>query len=226
MKKIVFVFCLLFALHTGFAQDKKVQISLRLAPNLSFTSITPGSSWSGSSKGSTGFRVMFGPSFDFFFAENYAFSTGLWYNVKAGNINAVYRSIPTDEPVETTVSYNLQYLTIPATIKLYTNEIMPDVRMYFQVGGTVDFKLAEKRKGGDEIKDLSGFTPGGKIFNSLNVGPYLGVGGELVLSSSNTVFAGINYSRGVIPIGGNNVADNGNLKPQSAQLALEVGLKF
>jgi hypothetical protein len=223
MKKIVLTIVTLLAFYTGFAQDKKVQIGLRLAPNISFTSLTDGSAWKDSQKGSSGLRLMFGPTFDIFFGENYAFATGLWYNVKAMNLDTKF-AYASGAPASSNVKYNLQYLTIPATIKLYTNEVMDDVRVYFQVGGTLDFKLAEKLKGGTWPPNSANTDE--KYVKPLNVGPYLGVGGELVLSSSNTVFAGLNYSRGVLPLLDNSVQFNDGLKTQTGQFALEVGLKF
>jgi hypothetical protein len=209
MKKIFFSFAFLLSV-SAFSQ---VKIGLRLAPNFSSTSVNSSGVYAGFKPGSTGFRLMFGPNFDFFFQENYAFSTGLWYNVKASNIKA-----PTGEEAK----FNVQYLTIPATIKLYTNEITTDVRIYFQVGGTIDIKLSEKSK--NDVGKL--FSDGKKIYRPINVGPYLGVGAELVLSTSNTVFAGINYSRGVIANFNDNVGDNSSIKTQTGQLALEIGLKF
>jgi hypothetical protein len=37
-------------------------------------------------------------------------------------------------------------IQVPVGVKLYTNEVAPDIRVYFQLGGTLDFKLAEKAK--------------------------------------------------------------------------------
>ncbi|MBC8111790.1 MAG: PorT family protein [Verrucomicrobia bacterium] len=221
MKKIIFL-CLFLSLSLfAVAQDSNVKIALRLAPNLSFTGVTPeaGGYYDGSESAGTGFKIAFGPSFDFFFQENYAFSTGLWYNVKSSNVRFVQN--PTAPEPQSTVEskYNLQYVTIPATIKLFTNEVADDLRIYFQVGGTIDIKLSEKNKN----NVVFGTKP---LYKPVNIGPYLGIGAELVISEANIAFAGLNYSRGILQTLTNNIEFDDNIKTQTSQFALEFGLKF
>ena len=40
-------------------------------------------------------------------------------------------------------AYRLHYLQIPIALKLFTNEVALDTRVYFQVGLTADVKLLE-----------------------------------------------------------------------------------
>ncbi len=217
MKKILIPILFIIGVYSAsFAQDKKVRIGLRLAPSINMTGVTtdfPSSSNVGTiSSGSKPMTLQFGPTFDFFFGENYAFGTGLWYNVKSFSLKG-----DTGDQIK----INAQSISIPLTLKLYTNEIASDLRLYFQLGAVVDVKLAEKYKN----QDTKDFASSGKVIKPVNIGPYLGIGAEYVLSSSNSLFAGINYNRGVIQQFNHDYTFS-HLKVHSSQLALEIGLKF
>lgn len=94
-----------------------------------------------------------GAFFDYFLGENYAFSSGISYAMKGGYIeydweDETQKFMVTDENVKpggTKITrFVLQYLEIPVTVKLYTNEISTDMRLYFQVGVSGNILLAAK----------------------------------------------------------------------------------
>jgi len=213
---------------------KPVQLSLRFAPGLAFNSAQSEGSASSITHAGPAVRLSGGLSADIFMAETYAFSTGLWYTIKRSAFENM--PFPTSSPSTTpnnVSEYNLQYLQVPVSLKLFTNEISPDMRAYFQVGGTLDIKLAEKAKSlGENAVYQRAREQGAKVYKPLDVGILLGAGIELRVTEHNSVFAGLTYNRGVINVlrdglkddSGNSYQDQ--IKSLNSLLSLEVGLKF
>jgi len=125
---------------------------------------------------------------DYFIKPSYAFSSGIFYTVKKANVNA--------GRMLGTVNWNLQQIQVPATIKLYTNELVPDVKVYFQLGGCLDFVVAQKKKSIKPIAPAVDFD--GAPFKAVDVSIILGAGAEYRLAESTTVFGGVSYNRGLL----------------------------
>jgi hypothetical protein len=210
-----------------------IQLSIRFAPGLTFNSAQVDGALPITHQG-TAVRLSGGLSLDMFVAENYAFSTGLWYTIK----RSAFKNVPF--PTNNTGSsplgisdYNLQYLQVPVSLKLFTNEVVTDTRVYFQLGGTFDVKLAEKVKmqaenafyQRAEVQDT-------KIYKPLDVGLLLGAGVEMRLSEHNSAFVGLTYNRGLINALRSGLKDdagasyNDQMKTLNSLLSLELGLKF
>lgn len=224
MKKIVLLalfFCLAFS---GFSQ---VRLGLRLAPNISFNSVNSEGNFNNVTSDGSALRFSAGPIADFFFSNNYAFSTGLWYTVKRVGISGTIAD-GTSTPAKSL--YNLQYLQIPLSIKLYTNEVAPDLRVYFQVGGTLDFKIAEKQKEeGDNFLYNRSQADDKRAFKPIDAGILLGGGIELIMGENTAVFGGLNYNRGLVnSLGGveYNGKINNDVSIRNSYVSLEVGIKF
>ena len=125
-----------------------IEMSLRFAPSLDLNTAAGTGSYAGFRNNGAGIRMSVGPSLDyFFFKDRYAFSTGLWYTIKRSSFQMPGTfgetrwnpGAPSKESI-----YNLQYLQIPATVKLFANNIAPNMRLYLQTGGLLSIKLAEK----------------------------------------------------------------------------------
>ncbi len=143
MKKSAVLFLVMFLSVTGFAQ---VKLGLRLAPGLAVNSVIGDDRFDAAEPNGASVRFSAGPIADFFFADNYAISTGLWYTVKRASFRVPNGSL-TEDPVGALGNqtiYNLQTIQVPLTVKLYTNVVAPDFRVYFLLGGSFDAKLAEK----------------------------------------------------------------------------------
>ena len=126
--------------------------------------------------------------FDYFFKPNYAFGTGIYYTVKRASVDA--------GPLGK-ADWNLQQIQIPVTIKLYTNEIAPDFKLYFQLGGALDFAIAQKLNK-FESDDPSIEEPDGTPLRPIDVSIILGSGVEYRIAESTTLFAGFSYNRGLL----------------------------
>lgn len=230
MKKSAVLFLAMFLSFTGFAQ---VKLGLRLAPGLAVNSVIGDDVFNDAETNGASVRFSAGPIADFFFADNYAISTGLWYTVKRGSFRVPGGLLDeTGASLGNQTTYNLQMIQIPVTVKLYTNEVAPDIRVYFQLGGTLDFKLAEKAK--DEsnniLAELSERQDEKAAYKPIDIGLYLGAGAELILGENTALFGGLNYNRGLVnALGGldyNGSRINNDLKIRNQLISLEVGIKF
>jgi hypothetical protein len=229
MKKTALLILALALSLNGFAQ---VKIGLRFAPSIAFNGVVSDGIYNDATNGGTGLRFSAGPTADFFFADNYAFSTGLWYTVKRSSLGGIVRMGNSGTTEDLRSLYNLQFIQVPLTVKLFTNEVAPDIRVYFQLGGTMDFKVAEKPqdKASNFLYDQSEAQSNKRVFKPFDVGLYLGAGAEYVLGTNTALFGGLNYNRGLInaltnlDYAGSDI--NNDLSIRNQLFSLEVGLKF
>lgn len=237
-KNFLILFACMFFSFSASAQGFK--LGLRFAPNIAMNSVEDKLTDSVDfSNDGAAIRYSAGLIGDFFFAENYAFSTGFWYTVKRSGIN-INR---TDTRIGGThhVVSNLNYIQIPVSLKLYTNEIAEDIKMYFQVGGTLGVKTGEKQlkfepkpaiTGEDAPEIKKPDNPSG--YSGLDFGLLLAAGAEMRMGENTNLFGGISFNRGLINSiskkGPFNYPDLGNVRSRVANinslLSLEVGLKF
>ncbi|RYF65242.1 MAG: PorT family protein, partial [Cytophagaceae bacterium] len=120
--------------------------------------------------------------------------------------------------------YNLQYLQIPLTVKMYANELGPSIRGYIQCGGLLDIKLAEKALYQTTNPLYKYATSGGSYqrqYGFADVGVLLGAGVQYKINSVNAVNLGLSYQRGLL-----NVFRNDALESRNNTVAVEMGFKF
>lgn len=205
----------------SFAAFSQVKVGLRIAPGLSLNSVTdkkPADSIAFSNNGA-GFAFSAGVNLDFFFSDNYAFMTGLWYSTKTAGLKAV-STFPSSTYTQTVA---LQYLQIPVALKVYTNELATNIKMNFTLGGTIDVKIAEKLKKSDPANNLYK-----NMYQPFNVGLLIGSGVEYQTGGNIILFGGIYYNRGLLGQLKNN--DTFKFKDDAkytlGSLNLELGAKF
>jgi hypothetical protein len=187
MKKIVLLASLLMAFSLGYAQDKSVELGLQVGLNVATNSVESNYFQNSGS----GVRLSGGLVADFFLAEHYAFSTGLRYTIKRSGFENTSGATQSS-------FYNHQTLQLPISLKLFTSEISQDTRLYFQVGGTLDFKLAEKPL--DKSTNFLYISTQGQdrdVFKTLGAGLLLAAGVELQLTDTNKCYIGLAYNRGL-----------------------------
>jgi hypothetical protein len=208
MRKLLLLLFLVTVFTEASAQFK---LGLRLAPNLAYSRVQGSGNQAGADNINPTVRFSFGGIGDFFFAENYAFSTGLWFTTKRAGVRFAQ---PVNNIRENT--FNLQYLQIPVSMKFFTNEVAPDMRVYFQVGGTIDALINQRER--DNLAENRAIDP-------LDIGVLLGSGIEYVLGRNTVVFGGLSYNRGLL-----NQANNRRLNPDVRLnmdiVAIEAGIKF
>ncbi|MEY5048129.1 MAG: hypothetical protein RLZZ175_1488 [Bacteroidota bacterium] len=243
MKKTVLaVFSILLSISSVFAQEssKNIRVSLTLSPNLSLTRLTTNttnlaSSYSNVTNNGVAVRYKAGIILDFG-KGNAVFSTGITYNVRAVNTkwelsNTAYKDVPSG-----TYNYNLQYLQIPLTAKLYTNEIADDMKLYFQLGPTLDFKIAEKLNKGASTQSQPFETQVAKGFFFFDASLLAGAGLEWQLGDATAAFFGLSYNRGLFNTinyrakyntnAQSSVDVNDAITAKTAYVSLDLGIKF
>jgi hypothetical protein len=217
MKKSFLLCCLILLCMEVFSQ--KVRLGLRFAPGAAFSRFSEEvDSVEFKGKG-VGLRFFAGPEVNFVLGENYVFTTGLWYMTKRAGMQVKDYSI---EQV-----FNIQYLQLPATLKLYTNDIAVDTKLYFQFGATADIKLKQKTK----VQEVINYVDKLRFFDASAL---VGAGLQLQMGQNTYFFAGITYSRGLIPSIAKvkeRVTPNNEVLPQvkglkNDLLALDFGLRF
>ena len=203
-----------------------IEMSIRFAPSLDINTAEGMGNYSGFRPNGVGIRMSVGPSLDYFFFKNrYAFSTGLWYTIKRSGFQmpgSFGQSVWNPGTPEKESVYNLQYLQIPATVKLFANNIAPAIRLYVQTGGLLSLKLAEKPL--DQVRNgLYTAESGGsrRQYGFGDIELLLGAGIQYKINQNNAFNLGMSYQRGLI-----NIARGSELVSKSRIVSLDLGLKF
>lgn len=203
-----------------------IEMGIRFAPSLDFNTAGGFGTYTGFQNNGSGVRMSVGPTLDyFFFKDRYALSTGLWYTIKRSGFQmpgsfGEMRSVP-GTPFKESI-YNLQYLQVPATVKLFANNIAPNVRLYLQTGGLLSLKLAEKALQ-TERNGLYQAESGGerRQYGFGDIELLLGTGVQYKINQTNAFNVGVSYQRGLI-----NVARENQLVSKSRVMSLDLGFKF
>ena len=207
---------------------KLIEMSFRFAPGVSSNSAEGAGAYGQFRPNGIGVRLSLGPSLDyFFFKDRYAFSSGLWYTLRRSSFvvpgsfgEAVFR--PGQSPGESV--YNLQYLQVPLTVKMYANELGPSLRGYIQCGGLAGVKLAEKALYQTTNPLYRYATAGGSYqrqYGRFDLGMMLSAGIQYKINRINALNAGLSYQRGLV-----NVFRNNSLESRNNTVALELGFQF
>jgi hypothetical protein len=198
MKKFTALFCFMLVSILVYSQ-KQTKFGVFLDPQVSWlvpesrTVYSDGAYW-----GLNG-----GLSIDRYFQKNYAFSTGISLGRQGGKlIDENEKVIPVyDEtdtlPAGTSLSYKLQYFTVPLGLKLKTNQI-GYTTLFVNLGFTGQLNLKSRgesnNNGGlkdDSIKEEMTW---------FNAGYHFGGGFEYALGEDNSLSFGIFYHNGFIDI--------------------------
>lgn len=193
-----------------------IDISFQLLPTLTWNTVSGSGTFSNYDSPGASLRFTAGPSADFYFARNrYALSTGVWYTVKsAGFIH------PVSEAGGGLSTYNLQYLQLPLTMKLVSDNLIRTGRTFVQYGVVVDMKLAEKAL--DKQRNVLYQRAGEQEqFSASDVGLLLAIGYQRRISLTNSLIVSLQGQRGLT-----DVAKAPSLTSTNTLLALGAGLSF
>ena len=223
MKKLTLLMLLLVA---GFSAMAQVEIGLMVSPTITGNRFIAEDRYNFEKENSS-LRLGVGVVADYFFAQNYAFSTGLVYRSKGSEISYNYTREDAGGATVTTRGkddISLQYIELPVTLKLFTNEVAPGTIAYFQVGGSLNTKVAaqvnnKKVIDGDKV---------GKRFNIFEADALLGGGVEFQMGQSTKIFGGITYHRGLTDIDDYYEKQLGdkNIALKNNGVSVDVGVKF
>lgn len=219
MKKLTLLTLFLCFGLTAMAQ---IEIGLQVSPTISGNRFIADDKYN-FEKESNNLRLGVGVVADYFFAQNYAFSTGLLYRSKGSEISYNF-----DREDGSVISgkddISLQYIELPVSLKLFTNEVAPATVLYFQVGGSLNTKVGAKVNNKNVINDIKA----SKRFNTFEADVLIGGGAEMQLSESTKVFAGLTYHRGLTNIDDyyKNLTNDKNFSLKNNSVSLDFGVKF
>lgn len=183
MKKIVFPVFFSLVLNSVFSQ---IDIGIQIAPSISINRVANDIKEFTLEADKANFSFTAGPVIDAYFTDNIAFSTGIWYANKKSTLISE----------GTNLAYSLQYVQVPITVKLFTNNISNNSRLYSQLGGTLDVKITEKALN-DQTLELRKSRAFGKLYDA---GLLISAGIETNIGTSNKLYAGISYHRGLVNV--------------------------
>lgn len=219
MRKIALLVTL-FVVGTGvFAQSK---LGLKFSPSISSNRVSLVDSIHDVTDGGSAFKFSLGLIYDHEITETYFFSTGLIFVPKQV---AFHAGVENEYEGDTTYAgnafeeYRLNYLQIPLSLKLFTNEVQPDTRIYFQVGVAPEIKVFDEAK--KEDYDLV------KDFRNMDAIVLFGAGAEYRAGINTTLFGGFTYQRGLANvIKSESFGFQDDLIIRNTIFSFDLGIKF
>ncbi|WP_436514634.1 porin family protein [Ekhidna sp. To15] len=204
MKKFLFLLLIL----SSVASMAQVKLGLKLAPVIS-SNRAKNDLQTVENDGSK-MKFSIGLVADKTLSDTYYLSSGLIYLPK----RIAFRSA--DGTVEE--EYKLQYLQIPATLKLFTNELAPDMKAYLQVGTALEIKVFDEAEDPSFV-NIEKFTP-------IDIPVILGAGIEYRAGINTTLFGGFSYQRGLINAVNEASAAFEDLQLRNTIFSIDFGVKF
>ncbi len=223
MKKVYAIVSLLaITASSAHAQDKSVRFGIKVAPNFGW--INPDTKELKNDGARFGYT--FGLMGDFMLGsnQNYAFATGLFLNNVGGK-----STFPSgDQNLSTESKY--QYIELPITLKLKTNEI-GYMTYYGQIGFGTAFNISAK-------SDFDTYDPAAKKITRVTdedimdntqlfkASLIVGAGMEFNFSGNTSALVGITYNNGFTNINKDIKVGDKDLKAKQNYLELSLGVFF
>lgn len=209
--KCVGIFIALFIFSTASScLAQGFRLGLRIQPSLAW--MKP--DFTNASSGGTKVGFAYGIGADYYFAENYAITSGVDITYKGGIIK--YPSYDT--------RVNLQYIEIPVALKMRTSQI-GKLHYVGQFGLGLGFKI-----GADADIITNGNTTNVKFTdetNPINLSLVIGGGIEYPISGKTALTAGLLFNNGFTDVLSNKNAPSGtDPKATVNSLALSLGILF
>lgn len=219
MKKrffLVAVFSLTLATATIAQTSSNYRIGIKVAPMLSFAKTdVEGNSTSIERDGSST-KFMVGAFVDIPFADNYFFSGGLNYASKGTNVLISDPSGAT--PGSFSESYDHEFLQVPLLLKLYTNEITLDTKLFVNFGIIPEVRLNTTN---DELTN-----PSITAFKSFDLSGNFGVGIERAIGVNTDIFLSTGYYLGFLNQVKETTGLTDDISIKNNLISLELGIKF
>ena len=237
MKKIFTLISVFYLLiNFSFAQQKELKVGIRVFPSLAWSRVEPQTYIDGNGNETNfksqpvKFRGGFGVFGDYYFNDNFAFSTGLTYYFAGSGFLYTIDSVSTT--VNTTIknNYSTQHFQVPLAFKLITNEIADNTKIYISVGVAGDIRTATAINGKSNYQPLTGASKSNNDFTYLlGLNFQVGAGVEYSLKNEMKVLLGFTYSRGLFNTSNNDAFSklyNNSFSLKNDYVALDLGLKF
>lgn len=232
MKKNVLITLFILLSVKGYSQYYGLQMGFKVSMNLVDNNVEGFGKYANFADNGLNLRIGLGPVADFYINEKYAISSGLFYTVKSVGFlvpkSFSSQNLPNiaTKDLASEAVFNLQYLQVPLTMKLFTSELFDRSRLFLQFGGLFDLKIAEKAL--DKTRNplyLYEQTVSGQpdVFGFGDVNLLIGFGVEHRLSNGEAILVGINYTRGLADISTKTFQD---INIKNNLFAIDLGFKF
>lgn len=197
-------------MNTALVFGQGVRIGIKASPTITFNRWQSDSDSINIVNSRDDTRFTFGLIADLEFKDNYYFSTGLLYSLR----KLTFAAENTNTGESDAEQYSLEYIEIPLTLKLFTNDIGVDSKIYIQPGFTLDFLVNWKgiNKNDTRITDLGFF----------DASFYIGAGFDKKLGVTNSFFVGVFFQRGLVDIS----TQNPGISVKNDLLGLDLGFLF
>lgn len=222
MKRLLFSILVLFLCSlTIFGQN--LRFGLTATPQVGFPRILAGNVTNAGVKLGLSYGLLIDFSIDN--NERYAFSTGFLHTITGLNLDVDIKNAAGDSIIRTdSRNLKIQYIEIPLTIRLRTNEI-GYITYYGQFGFVPGINVSsrmdqESTEPGDEYNFTNKKI---KEIGFANLALHIGIGMEYSVSSSTQLLGGIYYSNGFTNV--YNPKDIGD-KISLRQIGLRLGVLF
>ncbi len=187
-KTLLLLVVFILGIQFTYAQSK---LGLKFSPAISSNRISLVDSLYDVEKNSSPFKFSIGLIYDYELTETYFFSTGLIFVPKYVGFQV---SEEANQPTANYTGneqedYRLNYLQLPVSLKLFTNEFQPDARIFFQVGIAPEIKIFSEPV--EENYELI------EEFKNMDATILFGTGVEYRAGINTTLFAGFTYQRGL-----------------------------
>lgn len=220
MKRIILVLALISCITFTHAQG--VRMGLSASPQFSWLKSDAANIESNGTV--AGFK--FGLSTDFFFAERYSFSTGIFINNTGGKLS--YKdsiSFQSNQELYTLengadIRYRIQYIDVPLAFRMESNKIGYFV-YYAQFGLTNQFRVGSSADIASDSINVSGIGCKDEV-GLYNLGYTIGGGANYYFSKNTAVTLGVIYTNGFIDVTNNSSSDNAVLRT----ITISAGVLF
>lgn len=209
-----YIISALFALSfSSLLLSQDYRIGIKLAPTLSNVRTSTGDGGTSLERDGSAVKFLLGAFVDIPFKENYFFHAGVNFASKATKISA-QNGVSAMRMEE----YDHEYLQIPILLKLYTNELMLDTRLFFNFGVIPEIRL----NSADEEPTNLLITE----FTAMDLAGNFGGGVERSIGVNTRIFAGLNYNIGFLNTVKAQSAAYNAFTIKSNLFSLEIGIKF
>jgi len=211
MKYFITASLVILMLNASIAQTK---LGLKLSSSIITQRITQSNDSIAVNNGSNAFNPAVTLFVDLPLSNTYYFSTGIGYiskritfEVSGPDINSTQNK-----------SYNTQYVQLPASIKLYTNEIALDKKLYFQFGPLIEVAIHTKENDNNMLV-IQKMQP-------VDVSLLFATGIEIQLAPQTSMQIGVNYTRGLINVVSKTAISADNLVIKNDLYGIDIAVKF
>jgi hypothetical protein len=140
----------------GFSISDKIKLGIFASPGLSWMKPMGNQIHNGV----VGFGMQYGIKIEYYFKDqNYAFSTGLYGGIGDGGLHGRDTLTKLNGGKSVLEKYNTNYIALPAYLKLKTNPIKDNFRLYGEIGFQLVFNVSARANYDASVPSLAAGNP-------------------------------------------------------------------